>query len=130
MNKYKKLNTFDNILFRVLKYKLIKISLSYLVLFMNKNILGDIMEKETISEQNITLINRKKLMITGVEKMISVKPDLLQLSTKLGNLQIIGSLMEVSKLDLDAHLVEVNGNISIIKYLDDKKTPLLKRIFK
>ena len=97
---------------------------------MNKNILGDIMEKETISEQNITLINRKKLMITGVEKMISVKPDLLQLSTKLGNLQIIGSLMEVSKLDLDAHLVEVNGNISIIKYLDDKKTPLLKRIFK
>lgn len=88
------------------------------------------MEKETISEQNITLINRKKLMITGVEKMISVKPDLLQLSTKLGNLQIIGSLMEVSKLDLDAHLVEVNGNISIIKYLDDKKTPLLKRIFK
>lgn len=88
------------------------------------------MEKDTNSEQKLTLINRKFLSIHGVEKMLSVKPDLIQLSTKLGNMQITGSLMEVSKLDLDANILEINGNINLIKYLDDKKTPLLKRIFK
>lgn len=88
------------------------------------------MEKEILGEQKLTLINRKSLSILGVEKMISVKPDLIQLSTKLGSMQIIGNMMEVSKLDLDSHLLDINGNINTIKYLDDKKTPLLKRIFK
>lgn len=88
------------------------------------------MEKEILGEQKLTLVNRKNLSILGVEKMISVKPDLIQLATKLGSMQIVGSMMEVSKLDLDSHLLDINGNINTIKYLDDKKTPLLKRIFK
>ena len=88
------------------------------------------MEKEMIGEQKITLVDRKFLSIVGVEKMISVKPDLVQLSTKLGSMQILGSLMEVSKLDLESHILDIKGNINSIKYLDDKKTPLFKRIFK
>jgi len=85
---------------------------------------------ENVKSQTINLTDRKELTITGVEKMISVKPDLLQLTTEFGTLQILGSSMEVSKLDLEQKLVEVKGLITAIKYLDDKKTPLFKRIFK
>ena len=87
-------------------------------------------EKKPQLEQKIILIDRKNLSITGVEKMISVKPDLLQLTTNFGTLQIIGANMEVSKLDLEQHLLEVKGIISSIKYLEDNKTPFFKRIFK
>lgn len=88
------------------------------------------MENQSLNEQKLNLVNRKTLTITGVDKMISVKPDMLQLSTNLGSMQILGSNMEVNKLDLDQKIVEVNGLISSIKYLDDKKLPLFKRIFK
>lgn len=81
-------------------------------------------------EQKLCLIDRKELSISGVDKMLSVKPDLLQISTTFGTMQIFGAGMEVSKLDLEAKLLEVKGIISQIKYLDDKKMPLLKRIFK
>lgn len=90
---------------------------------------------ENIKEDNkgsqiITLENRNKLTITGVEKMISVKPDLLQISTNMGNLQILGENMEMSKLDLDQKIVEVAGRINQIRFLDDKKQPIFKRIFR
>ena len=88
------------------------------------------MEKETIRQQNINLMDRKILSITGVDKMLSVKPDLLQLITNYGTMQIVGANMEVSKLDLEQKILEVRGVISQVRYLDDKKLPLLKRIFK
>ena len=83
-----------------------------------------------VKEQNLTLKDRKLLNITGVNKMISVRPDLLQIDTTFGTMQVLGQNMEVSKLDLEQHSLEVKGLISSIKYLDDRKTPLFKRIFK
>lgn len=88
------------------------------------------MEVLNNAEQKLSLVNRKQLTITGVDKMISVKPDLLQLLTCFGTVQIFGNNMEVSKLDLESKVLEVKGVISAIKYLDDKKLPLFKRIFK
>ena len=85
---------------------------------------------DNAKSQIITLTDRKQLSLTGVEKMISVKPDLLQLNTDFGTLQITGTAMEVSKLDLEEKVLEVKGVITSIKYLDDKKAPLFKRIFK
>lgn len=80
--------------------------------------------------QVLTLQNRKNLTITGVEKMISVKPDLIQLSTNTGDLQVIGVNMEMTKLELTEKIVEVAGLINQIRFVDDKKTPIFKRIFK
>ena len=74
--------------------------------------------------QILTLQNRKNLTITGVEKMISVKPDLIQLSTNTGDLQVIGVNMEMTKLELTEKIVEVAGLINQIRFVDDKKTPI------
>lgn len=86
--------------------------------------------ENTIKEQKLCLIDRKVLTVSGIEKMISVKPDLLQILTNYGTMQIVGANMEVSKLDLEQKVLEVKGVIGLIKYLDDKKMPLMKRIFK
>ena len=86
------------------------------------------METLSIKEQNLTLKDRKFLAITGVEKMLSVKTDMLQIDTSFGTMQVLGQNMEVSKLDLEQKQLEVKGLISSIKYLDDKKQPLFKRI--
>lgn len=90
------------------------------------------MEKEANTKHNQTIFleDRNNLTVTGVEKMISVKPDLLQLSTIQGDMQVLGENMEMSKLDLEQHVVEVTGTINQIKFVDGKKQPIFKRIFK
>jgi len=88
------------------------------------------METLKQKEQSLNLKDRKYLTMTGVEKMLSVKPDLLQILTSYGTMQVLGQNMEVSKLDLQEQKLEIKGIISCIRYLDDKKAPLFKRIFK
>ncbi len=82
------------------------------------------------TEHTLTLVDRKHLTITGVDKVVSVKPDLLQLKSSNGDIVFTGQNMEVTKLDLDQHTITLNGKFDSIKYLDNNKTPLLKKIFK
>lgn len=81
-------------------------------------------------EHTITLVDRKHLTITGVEKMVSVKPDLVQLKSSAGDIIITGQNIEVTKLDLEQHMLSLTGRFDSIKYSENTKTPLLKKIFK
>jgi len=83
-----------------------------------------------ILEHSFTLVDRKRLTITGVEKVISVKPDLLQLKTNAGDMIVTGQDIEVTKLDLEQHSLNLNGKFDSIKYVENNKKPLLKKIFK
>ena len=82
------------------------------------------------TEHSITLNNRKTLTITGVNKVISVKPGLLQLKSNSGDISISGQNIEVTKLDVEQHTIELTGRFDAIKYSENTKTPLLKKIFK
>jgi len=81
-------------------------------------------------EHSLTLVDRKQLTITGVEKVVSVKPDLLQLKTSAGDMIVTGQNIDVTKLDLELHTLSLNGKFDSIKYSNVDKTPLLKKIFK
>lgn len=81
-------------------------------------------------EHNLTLNNRNNLNITGIEKVVSVKPDLLQVKSSAGDIIVTGQNIEVTKLDLDQHSINFSGKFDSIKYIDNNKTPLLKKIFK
>ena len=82
-------------------------------------------------EQNITLKNRQNLIVSGTTKIISLKPDLIQLNTELGGLIIGGSNLELLKLDNVTNIAEINGNINLIKYVEGKsKEPFFRKIFK
>jgi len=81
-------------------------------------------------EHSISLVDRKHLNITGIEKVISVKPDLLQVKTSAGEMIVTGQNIEVTKLDLELHTLSLAGKFDSIKYNENNKTPLLKKIFK
>ena len=81
-------------------------------------------------QHSLTLVDRKHLNVTGVEKVVSIKPDLAQLKSSSGDIIITGQNIEVTKLDLEQHTLNLSGKFDNIKYLSNNKTPLLKKIFK
>lgn len=90
----------------------------------------EIKEKEN-KEQLLVLSNRKNFSVTGTNKIISLKPDLIQLDTVYGGLLICGENLELVKLDNTTTRAEINGNINEIKFVQGKsKEPFFRKIFK
>ena len=82
-------------------------------------------------EQNINLLNKKELSVTGTNKIISLKPDLIQLDTVLGGLIITGNNLELIKLDNQTTRAEIKGEINLLKFVEGKtKQPFFRKIFK
>ena len=77
----------------------------------------------------VTLHNRTILSITGVEKVISVTENQVQLIVLSSPLTIGGSNLQVQKLDVDNGNLILNGTINNIKY-NEKKENFLKKVFK
>ena len=87
--------------------------------------------KKQDKEQLIVLSNRKNISISGTNKVISLKPDLIQLDTVFGGLLVLGTNLELVKLDNSTTRAEINGNINSLKFTDEKqKEPLFRKIFK
>ena len=88
-------------------------------------------EKATKKEQLIVLSNRTNLSVSGTNKIVSLKPELIQLDTNFGGLMIIGENLELVKLDNTTTRAEINGNINSIKFVQGKeKEPFFRKIFK
>ncbi len=82
-------------------------------------------------EQIITLTNRQNLSITATNKIISLKPDLIQLDTAYGGVIISGEKLELIKLDDISTRAEINGSIDSIKFVQGKsKESIFRKIFK
>ncbi len=87
--------------------------------------------KNDLKEQLIVLSNKKNLSISGTNKIISLKPDLIQLNTIYGDIQILGKDLELIKLDNVSTRAEINGEINELKFLEEKnKEPFFRKIFK
>ena len=86
---------------------------------------------ENTTEGKLTLINEKNLTVTNVLKVIEAKPNLVLLNLKNKELAITGTNLEIKKLDTTSGLLEVDGDITQIKYSSIKTpTTFLKKIFK
>lgn len=91
--------------------------------------------KRDLQEQSITLNNRKKLEITGVEKLESLNQETFLVKTILGMLEVKGAELEMQHLDLERHILLISGIVSSIEYLDEdlskeKKEGFFKKLFK
>lgn len=83
------------------------------------------------NEQLIILSNRKNISISGTNKIISLKPDLIQLDTINGGLIVVGNNLELIKLDNATTRTEISGTINEIKYVQTKsKESVFRKIFK
>lgn len=82
-------------------------------------------------EQLIVLSNKKNLSVSGTNKIISLKPNLIQLDTVYGGLIITGENLELIKLDNSSTRAELSGNIDSLKFIAGKeKENLFRKIFK
>jgi sporulation protein YabP len=77
--------------------------------------------KQIIKPQNIVLDNRKRLNITGVEKIESLNSEEFFIKTSLGVLLIRGSNLEMRQFELEKGNLTIEGNIASMDYLDNKK---------
>ncbi len=90
------------------------------------------MEEKII--QTLTLENRERLGITGVEKVDSFNSDNVILSTNKGKLTIKGNNLSISKLSVEEGRLTINGMINSLVYSENSvekdKVGLIKKIFR
>lgn len=68
--------------------------------------------------QNITLRDRKKLLITGVHNVDSFNEEMIVVDSVLGTIVVRGMDMHINKLDVESAALDVEGEIAVIEYID------------
>ena len=85
-------------------------------------------------EQNMTLLNRKVLDLTGVTKVESFDSQLFVLKTVLGDLTVKGYGLHMKHLNLESGFATIEGNVNSLSYSDSahavKKKSLVSQLFK
>lgn len=81
---------------------------------------------------NITINERKNIMITGVKKIDSFDNEEFLLETTMGNIVIKGSDLEIVKLDTYQGSVSIKGVIISLSYSDGgkKEEGVFSKLFK
>ena len=81
----------------------------------------------------VKIIDRKKIILTGIKKLVSFNPEEFLIETYLGVLLLKGSSLEIIKLDTSEGLLSINGKIDSLNYMDGNKkndTGIIARLFK
>ena len=93
------------------------------------------MEKEMAAfNHNITLTERKNLVVTGVKKIDNFDSNEFLLETTMGYLTIKGSDLEIVKLDTYQGNVSIKGKINSLIYSENsaknKDESFISKLFK
>jgi len=84
----------------------------------------------TFDHSDLTLKDREKLMVSGLEKAYELNETRLLLKASGSNLLITGENLNVTRLDVEAGVIEVEGKVCDIRYSSGEKTNFFKKIFK
>lgn len=82
------------------------------------------MDKDTIGtlvSHNITITERKNIIISGVKKIDSFDDEEFLLETNMGYIIIKGSELEIIKLDTYQGNVSIKGRINSLTYMENGK---------
>ena len=85
-------------------------------------------ENKNISN-TITLENRKRIMVTGITEVVSQVDKAVVAKTADSLINISGSELRVTKLNLEEGVLVVDGKIDSFKYCETQKG-FFKRVFK
>ncbi len=94
------------------------------------------MDKEKEYNHGISIVDRKKILITGVKKVDSFDNEEFLVETVMGYLVLKGEELELVKLDTKEGSVTIKGFINSFDYIEDNKTKkekegnLITRLFK
>ena len=88
---------------------------------------GKIQNKSQAKEHTLTLENRAKLFLSGIEEVVSFDEHTVVLNTALGAMSIEGEGLHILSLSLENGHVTVEGHIDAIFY--ENRTEKVKRGF-
>ncbi|GEM04663.1 hypothetical protein HMI01_16510 [Halolactibacillus miurensis] len=72
-------------------------------------------------EHSVTILNRSLLKMIGVTDVESFDPSTFLLNTVKGHCLIKGENLQLKTLDLKARLIEVEGTIVDVSYMDHQE---------
>ena len=89
----------------------------------------------TTSNHNITINERKNIIITGVKKIESFDDEEFLLETNMGYIIIKGAELEIVKLDTYQGNVSIKGKINSLTYMEgagkkEKEDSVFSKLFK
>lgn len=70
---------------------------------------------------NVSINERKNIMVTGIKKIDSFDNEEFLLETNLGFILIKGSELEIIKLDTYQGTVSIKGKFNSLNYIEDTK---------
>ena len=93
------------------------------------------MDKDVTLSHNVNLVGRKNVNITGVKKIENFDESEFLLETNMGYMKILGSNLEIIKLDTYEGNVAIKGKIDSLAYMEtskknDKQESIFSRLFK
>ena len=93
------------------------------------------MQNETQAQaaraHSLTLTERKRLSLTGVEDVDCFNEQIVVLRTSLGTLSVAGAGLNICQLSLDSGCLEIEGEVEALEYSGGKKPGgLLGRLFR
>lgn len=92
------------------------------------------MENISYGTQEVKIVDRSSISISGVNKIVSFDDEEFLMETVLGNLRILGSNLELLKLDTGDGNVRIKGTINSFMYLDgslkENKESIISKLFK
>lgn len=88
--------------------------------------------KIKVRSQNITMEDRERMVVTGVEQVESFNDNTIILTTIKGGMHIKGETLNISKLNLDDGSVKINGKINSVTYTNKEVTSknIIGKLFK
>lgn len=89
---------------------------------------------ETVKKHSVTIDNREKIIISGVEDVESFDEETIVVYTCMGTLTLKGGEFKISKLNVDSGEMIVEGEMDSIGYSDehshDKSGGFFGKLFK
>ena len=80
---------------------------------------------------SLTLTDRKRLSLTGIEDVDCFNEQIVVLRTPLGTLSVAGAGLNISQLSLESGRVDIEGAVEALEYSGGKKNGgLLGRLFR
>ena len=83
-----------------------------------------------MGEQKLSLEDRSRLSVTGVNRVVRFEEELVVLETELGTLNIHGRELKLQDLSIEGGRAAVDGPISALIFEEPRERGILGRLFR
>ena len=80
------------------------------------------MEGISFGSQEIKMIDRSSITLSGINKIVSFDDEEFLMETTMGNLRLLGDGLELLKLDTNDGNVKIKGHINSLTFIDGTTT--------